>query len=164
MNILVQKITDRSLMDRACSFTVNREVHPNPAKLYLAEHSPIRTQLFWVEMLDIPTFASVHFVRHKIGTEHFVKSNREDRPGFTGTDGGRLHPVNHAMILNAHSLINMARKRLCRRSHATTRDIMKLICLEIREVDPDLYPCLVPECLYRGKCHEMKPCGRIGEE
>jgi len=162
VNVTVTRITVKYLADKACSFTANREVHPDLGKLYKAEHSPIRTQMFWVEMTGIPTFCSVHLVRHKFGVEHFVKSNREDLPGFTG-DGGRMQPVNHAMLLNAQALINMARKRLCRKTHAITRDIMKLICLGVLEVDPDLYPCLVPECEYRGKCHEMKPCGRMGE-
>lgn len=162
MKVEVTKITSTDLMDRAASFTVNKEVHPNPKRMYLSEHSPIRTQMFWVEMTDIPTFVSVHLVRHKFGVEHFVKSNREDRPGHTG-DLGRMQPVNHAMFLNAQALIAMARKRLCRKTHAITRDVMKAICVGVAEVDPDLYPCLISECDYRGGvCHEFVPCVGTG--
>ena len=80
MRITVTKLTDKSLVDRACSFTAGSSVEVKSLyKMYKSEHSPIRTQMFWIEMEDIPTFVSVHLVRHKIGVEHFVKSNRLDR-------------------------------------------------------------------------------------
>jgi hypothetical protein len=123
----------------------------------LSEHSPIRTQIFWIEMYDIPTFVSVHFVRHKHGIEHFVKSNRDDRSSYTG-DLGRNQPVNHAALCNAQSLINMARKRLCKKSHPETQKLMQLIVDKIKEVDPLLFPFLIPDCKYRGKCCEITPC------
>lgn len=163
MEINIQKITDFSLMDRACQFTYAKDLAKepgtvNPFKLYKSEHSPIRTQMFWIEMIDIPTFVSVHFVRHKIGVEHFVKSNREDRPGYSG-DNGRNQPVNHAMFCNAQSLIFMARRRLCFSAHIDTVRVMHLIRRKIKAIDPWLYPHLVPECHYRmGYCPEIKPC------
>ena len=43
-----------------------------------AEHSPIRTLMFTIR-LTIPYFVSVHLVRHKIGIEHYVQSQRNDR-------------------------------------------------------------------------------------
>jgi hypothetical protein len=161
MQIKITKLTDKDLLDKACSFTVNKEVHPSLYKMYLSEHSPVRTQMFWIEMYDIYTFCSVHFVRHKFGVEHFVKSNREDRPGYT-QDLGRKTLVNHAMLLNAQSLINMARKRLCYKSHDETRLIMETIKDEMKKIDTDLALCMLPDCLYRGKvCHEFKPCGKM---
>lgn len=159
----IEKITDTKLMDRACQFTIDTKIDTkprgvNPSSLYRCEHSPIRTQMFWIEMINIPTFVSVHFVRHKIGVEHYVKSNREDRPGFTG-DIGRNQPVNHAMFCNAQSLIHMARRRLCFSAHIETVKLMYLIRRRIKDIDPWLYPYLVPECHYRnGYCPEIKPC------
>lgn len=163
MQVKVTKLTSKDLLDKACSFTVNKEVHPSLAKMYDAEHSVIRTQLFCIELFDIATFVSVHLVRHNVGITHYVKSNREDRIGYTG-DTGRNHPVNHMMILNAQSLINMARKRLCGKAHKETRDVMQAIVNGIEVVDPDLWQFLVPECVYRGRCHELKPCknGEVG--
>jgi hypothetical protein len=157
VKIKVVKLVGKEIFDRACSFTVGKSVSPNMAKFYLSEHSPIRTQLFWIEMLDIPTFVSVHFVRHKIGVEHFCKSNREDRPGYTG-DSGRNHPMNHAMLINAQALINMARKRLCGKAHAKTRTVMGMIAAQVGMEDYELMSAMVPECQYRGRCLEMKPC------
>lgn len=43
-----------------------------------AGHSPIRTLMFTVRM-EIPYYVSVHFVRHKVGVEHYVRSQRNDR-------------------------------------------------------------------------------------
>ena len=76
MRIEVDKVTTESLMKRACRMTIRGESNVSLEKMYRCEHSPIRTQLFWIEMYDIPTFVSVHLVRHKYGVEHFVCSNR----------------------------------------------------------------------------------------
>jgi len=114
-----------------------------------------------VEMLDIPTFVSVHFRTHSLGITHFVKSNREDRASCSG-DIGRMQPVNHGMILNAQSLINLSRKRLCFKSHELTKGVMEEIRHEVMVVDSALAEYMVPECVYRGRCLEKKPCGLMG--
>ena len=161
MRIEVDKVTTESLMKRACRMTIRGESNVSLEKMYRCEHSPIRTQLFWIEMYDIPTFVSVHLVRHKYGVEHFVCSNRDDRGGDSHCD--RDTPVNHGMLLNAQALINMARKRLCSKAHPKTIEVMQAICKAVNEVDPVLVHYLVPECDYRGGiCYEMKPCGRCG--
>jgi thymidylate synthase ThyX len=65
------------------------------------------------------------------------------------------------MLVNAQTLINMARKRLCSKAHKETMDTMMAIKDEIAWVDPDLAKFLVPECEYRGNfCHEPRSCGR----
>jgi len=159
MTITVEKLTDETLLRRACAVTMGAE--SSRAKLgsfYNCEHSPIRTQLFWVEMKGIPSFVSVHLVRHKIGVEHFVKSLRDDRCGKGGET--RESPVNHAMLINAAALIQMARKRLCVQAHAQTREVMRGIRDALATADPALVSFLIPECEYRGNvCHELKPCG-----
>ena len=156
--IFVTKITDSTLMQKACAYTINAESKMTLDKMYRCEHSPMRTQIFVVEMVNIPTFVSVHFVRHKHGVEHYVKSNREDRPGYTG-DTGRNHPVNHMMFCNAQALVNMARKRLCLKASKDTVKVMQKIKKEMEREDNELSLYMVPECEYRGGCHELKPCG-----
>lgn len=158
MKVIASKLTGVDLLRDACGFTINSDSSMTLDKIYRCEHSPIRTQIFKVEMYDIPTFVSVHLVRHKIGVEHFVKSNREDRPGYSG-DTGRNHPVNHMMLINAQSLIQMARKRSCRQAHPQTQVVMRMITNAIFEVDPDLAGYMVPECLYRNGCYELRSCG-----
>ena len=114
--------------------------------------------MFVVEMQDIPTFVSVHFVRHKIGVEHYVRTNRVDRGG--DDTANRLTPVAHLMVCNAQALINMARKRLCGKASLETQEVMHLIWHGVNDVDPELASCMVPDCEYRGGCHEFSPCGR----
>lgn len=163
MNITVTKITDKALLDLACSYTANKKVSvKNMKAFYLSEHSPIRTQLFLIEMKDIPTFVSVHLVRHNIGVLHFVKSNRTDRGGDSNAD--RNTPVNHMMIANAQALINMARKRLCSKASTETQEIMETIARKVYEVDVDLALCMLPECEYRGGCTEMSSCGYMARK
>ena len=158
MNIKVTKITDKSLADLACSYTTGNEVNVRDMhKLYMSEHSPIRTQMFVVEMQDIPTFVSVHLVRHKIGVEHFVRSNRPDRGGDGTAD--RNTPVNHMMLINAQALITMARKRLCFKASKETRDVMLKILDGVWGVDKELSDCMMPDCEYRNGCHEFSSCG-----
>lgn len=159
MEIKVTKLTDISLMQKACSYTINKESKMSLDKIYKCMHSPLRTQEFFVEMINIPTFVSVHLVRHNIGITHYVKSNREDRPGYTG-DLGREQPVSHAFIANAEALINMSHKRLCTTTHAKTKLVMENIKYEVEKVDPDLAKYMVPQCYFRGGiCPELKCCG-----
>jgi hypothetical protein len=160
VKVTVTKLTDESLVKRACESTMHgAESKVTLDQIYRCQHSPIRTQIFWVEMVDIPSFVSTHLVRHKIGVEHFVMSNRVDRGG-TGSET-RNTPVNHSMLINAEALINMARKRLCLKASDETREVFDLVCSEVLEVDPALCKYLVPECEYRGgRCFELKPCGK----
>lgn len=162
MRISVEKLTNVDLARRACQFTTHSHADSmiSLGKLYRCEHSPMRTQMFWVEMKGIPNFVSVHFVRHKIGVEHYVQTMRNDRGA--GEVANRLTPTNHAMFINAAALVSMARKRLCTKAHTETRAVMDAIRAEVAEVDRDLADYMVPECVYRGNvCHELKPCGRL---
>ena len=156
MRVIVMKLTDVDLAKRACEFTLHRGALStvNLKRLYASEHSPIRTQLYWIEMKNIPAFVSTHLVRHKVGVEHFVQTHRVDR----GAEelANRETPVHHAMLINAQALINMARKRLCANASPETRLLMETIK---NQVEPELAPYLVPDCDYRGGCYEFKCCG-----
>lgn len=128
-------------------------------KLINSEHSPLRTLMFTIEMKDIPYCNSVHFVRHKFGVEHYVKSQRSNPNRETERQDA---PVNHIMDINAQALIFMARKRLCFKADETTRRIMSMIVEKIIEICPEFNKFLVPECVYRGGyCHEFKTCGKM---
>ena len=159
MKISASKLTTPDLARLACKYTMHS--HADSAatldRLYAMEHSPIRTQIFAVEMQGIPIFVSVHFVRHKVGVEHYIQTMRVDR----GADevANRLTPTNHLMIANAQALINMARKRLCHKASQETRAVMEKIRTAIGGVDPSLGSVMVPECYYRGFiCHERTMC------
>jgi hypothetical protein len=125
-------------------------------------HSPLRAYTIWLELIDIPSFVSTHLVRHSVGITHFVASNRSDRSGAEGTEVNRLTPINHAMVLNAQSLLAISRKRLCGAASYETIGVWLQVEKEIRSLDPILADYMVPECLYRGGiCHEPKEaaCG-----
>lgn len=165
MNINIIKLTDDSLMRTACEFTMHKKnSNMTLDKIYKCQHSPIRTQIFCIKLIDVPTFVSVHFVRHNIGVTHFVMSNRDDRGGDGDNNVNRLTPVNHMMIINAEAIINLSRKRLCYQAHEETRKWMEGIKQHMIYVDQTLAKYMVPECIYRGgKCHELRSCGHLKE-
>jgi len=158
MKVEVTQITNIDLARKACKFTTDEESTIKYSTLCKNEHSPLRTIMYWVEMYDIPTFVSVHFVRHKVGVEHFVKSNREDRSN-NETVPDRNTLVNHAMLINAQSLINMAQVRLCHKASFETRQLMEMI---VSKMENPICNYLIPKCDYRnGICGEVNSCGRL---
>ena len=91
------------------------------------EHSPIRTLMFTIKM-DIPYWVSVHYVRHKYGVEHYVKSQRNDRQNEYDRNAARQDEiVTHIMDVNASELMQMARMRLCSQAAFETQMVMKMI-------------------------------------
>ncbi len=159
MEIYVEQMTMNEEARNACGYTIDSVSRIELGKLAMCEHSPLRAVKFAVYMDDIPSFVSVHFVRHKIGVEHYVKSMRPDRCGNEDpTQTHRLTPINHLMHINAHALIHMARKRLCMNASPETRAVMK----EIKKQCPEwLSEWMVPDCVYRGGCFELKTCGKM---
>lgn len=161
MKIIIEDVTNERLMRRACDMTRKPGMKPSEIKrdkLLRCEHSPVRLIQYWIELIAIPTFVSVHLVRHKIGVEHFVESNRDDRGGAGDTEVNRLTPVNHGMYINAQSLETMSRKRLCYNSHRSTVAIWTRLRKAMKKICPDTANHMVPECVYRGFCPELKMC------
>lgn len=130
-------------------------------KLVEAEHSPARELWFGIKM-TIPYWVSVHFVRHHIGVNHYVMTQRNDRQSnYDRNKAPQGQFVNHIMSVNAQELIFMAHKRLCSQASVETRRVMQMIRDEVIKVAPYMKDVLVPLCEYRnGKCTEMYPCGR----
>lgn len=129
-------------------------------KLLLSEHSPIRKlKLSW-KWVDLKYWVSVHLVRHKIGIEHFVSTQRTDRTGLDRNELPQGSFVNHECEADAQALINISRKRLCNCASLETRQAWQLVKDKVSEVEPELSKCMVRECVYRnGLCPEMFPCG-----
>lgn len=129
-------------------------------KILEAGHSPIRELWFGIKM-QIPYYVSVHFVRHHIGVNHYVQTQRNDRQGnYDRTKATQDTMVSHVMSINAQELIFMSHKRLCSQASAETRAVMKEICKQVEELFPEFIGLLVPECVYRGyTCAEFYPCG-----
>ena len=139
----------------------NKEVTTEwKTKIIQSEHSPLRELWFGFRM-EIPYWVSVHFVRHHIGVNHYVQTQRDDRTNETVSRAekpqGEL--VSHVMSVNVQELVQMAHKRLCKQASEETRQVMRQLCDLAVSVCPELKNVLVPLCAYRnGKCTEFFPC------
>lgn len=135
-------------------------------KLIMAEHSPIRRIKFYWRWVDLFYWVSVHFVRHKIGIEHWVSTQRTDRTNVNRNEKSQNAPVTHACEADAQAMINISRKRLCNCASSETRQAWQEVKNEIAKVEPELASCMVKECVYRGFCPEKISggCGYVKTE
>lgn len=128
-------------------------------KILIAEHSPIRMIKFYWRWKDLKSWVSVHIVRHKIGIEHWVSTQRTDRTGINRDELPQGSFVNHACECDAQALINISRKRLCNCASKETREAWQAVKDKVAKCEPELASCMVRECIYRGFCPEMYGCG-----
>jgi hypothetical protein len=158
------KGTWREVADSA-NTTINKEIgtkEPSSAwkrKMLLCEHSPIRQLYIKCKWYDLKYWISVHFVRHKIGIEHWVRTQREDRTGIGRDELSQSNLVEHEFLADAQAVINISRKRLCNQASKETKEAWQKVLESIKEVQPELYSVCVPDCIYRGWCYEYKSCG-----
>lgn len=126
-----------------------------------ARHSPIRRLRFSFLIEDLPSWVSVHLVRH-IHAQPYVKSQRNDRQkDYDRTKAPQDAPVSMIWDMNAEELMAIANKRLCAQASAETQAVVWQMCQQVVAFCPEFEGVLVPMCEYHnGKCHEMKPCGR----
>lgn len=161
MNIKVTKLTDSRETQLACSYTANKAVKPSLRKLYLSRHSPCYTQIFRIELRDIPLEVRDHLVRHHVGViVQCWQTHRDDRSGENADEVTYNTLTSGYILLDAVALINIAGQRLCYKAHRKTREVMLEIKEQVKAVDPDLYDCLLPACANRGmQCFEFSGCG-----
>lgn len=141
--------------------------YPSPKwkkRILLAEHSPIRLIRATWRWKGLKYWVSVHMTRHKVGIEHWVSTQRSDRTGIERDKLPQDQPVNHMCEADAQALINISRKRLCQQAAKETREAWREVRDAVREVDPVLASVMVPECVYRGFCPELRPCGYADTE
>lgn len=167
VEILKYPTADDWMWTKICTLnTVNKTSTKMPTeewkkKLIQSEHSPIRELWFGVRM-QIPYCVSVHFVRHHIGVNHYVSTQRDDRTDadIPRTEKPQGAMVSHIMSINAAELVNVAHTRLCFQAEKDTREVIKEICRQVSEMFPEFKSVLVPKCYYRGGlCTEFNPCG-----
>ncbi len=133
------------------------------AKMLLAEHSPIRLVEYDISFEDIKQWVTVHLVRHWLGFIPFVHSQREDRRKLDvprdELPQGALNDMD--VSVNAQSMINVSRKRLCQKASPETRDAWQKVVDAVGKIDPIMAEKCVPNCVYRGFCPEMESCGFV---
>lgn len=158
--------TDADLVFRAANLTQNFKYNRPTAnflrKMLKAEHSPIRMLQYWVSM-RVPQWVTTHLDRHHIGVQPYQGTSR---PDLLGLDPYAQRPSQDAivpfgMLLNAQAVINISRKRLCNKTHPTTKMYWKEVVRQVENLTPEFKTpttLLVPECVYRGFCPEMQSC------
>ena len=145
--------------------TINKEAgekEPSSSwkrRMLLCEHSPIRQLFIKCKWYELKSWVSVHFVRHKFGIEHWVRTQRSDRTGTNRDDLPQGNFVEHEFMATTQAMINISRKRLCNQASKETRDAWQEVLNSIKDDEPELYSACVPDCIYRGWCYEFKSCG-----
>lgn len=163
-DFLGSKGTWREVADSA-NTTINKEAgikEPSSQwkrRMLLCEHSPIRQILIKCKWYELKSWISVHFVRHKFGIEHWVRTQRTDRTNVNRDELPQGNFVEHEFEANAQAIISISRKRLCNQASKETREAWKAVLESIKEDQPELYSVCVPDCIYRGWCYEYKSCG-----
>jgi hypothetical protein len=158
-------VDEWSKVKRSARTTISREgegTYPSDSwkkQILLAEHSPIRKIKFSWKWTNLKSWVSVHFVRHWLGILHWVTTQRVDRTGVDRDKSPQDTPVEHECEANAQALINISRRRLCSQASPETRKAWLEVKAEVDKNDPILASVMVKECIYRGFCPELYPCG-----
>lgn len=129
-----------------------------------ARHSPIRYLVYSYYIHDIPTWVATHLVRHHVGIQPYVKSQRNDRQHDYDRNAARQDaPVDMIIDVNAEALQTLANKRLCNKAARETQEVVREMCRLAVEHTPELLSVLVPECVrHGGVCYEMQSCKEDG--
>ena len=161
---------------------LNKEPSDNWRKMVImAEHSPIKLVEYLISFKDLRQWVGVYLLRH----EHmlsFIHSQRVDRREDIDSLTERVmstieedvksdesfnkrdylfqgEPNDKDFVVNAQTLINISRKRLCHCASKETREAWVAVKEAIKEFDPIMASFMVPNCIYRGRCPEMNTCG-----
>ena len=126
-------------------------------KMFLSEHSPIRSLAYVWEWVGLPYWVSVHFTRHKIGIEHWVRSQRNDRQkSYDRNSAPQNALVAHGCTANAQAIINISKVRLCTQASTETAKAWMMLIQQLSMYEPELINLCVPSCVYRnGICPEV---------
>ena len=127
-------------------------------RILMAEHSPIRSLIYCFKITNLKSWVATHFVRHHVGVEKWVRTQRTDRTGINRDEIPQGAEVEMEIEANTQALINMARKRLCNQASKETREVMQEIKKEVSKRDESLSRVMVRECIYRGFCPEIQSC------
>jgi hypothetical protein len=149
----------------SCRSTVGKnDLDKEPSEAFkrnilYAEHSNIRFLNFHWRWTDLPSWVSVHMVRHSIGINHFVTTQRTDRTGINRDTLPQGSLVTHEVVCNVQAIINISRLRMCKQASKETIEAWEMVVKEIDKVEPLISNMCVPKCVAYGFCPEMKPCG-----
>lgn len=165
MNVELKDIkgTWEDVVNRARTTVHKEELNKEPSdtfkrKILRAEHSPIRSLIYCFKITNVRSWVVTHFVRHHVGVEKWVRTQRSDRTGVNRDELPQGEEIEMEIEANAQALINMSRKRLCNQASPETREVMEAMKEEVSKKDKFMAEVMVKECVYRGYCPEMKSC------
>jgi len=126
-------------------------------RMLLSEHSTIRSLVCQWEWVDLPSWASVHITRHKIGIEHYVQTQRNDRQNeYDRRKAPQDSPVIHKCIANAQAIINVSKVRLCAQASKETGLAWRIFLQQLSLCSKEIAGLCVSSCVYRnGICPEV---------
>ena len=146
--------------------SIDKEPSKNwKASVLLAEHSPIKLVEYLISFKDLRQWVGVHLLRHGFMLP-FIHSQREDRRKLD-CDRDELPqgtPNDQDFVVNAQTLKNISRKRLCTCASKETRESWQMVKDEIRKFDRVMADKMVRNCVYCGFCPELKCCGFVNTE
>jgi len=149
----------------AAMTTIGKDAGATPSsewkrKMLLCEHSPIRKLIVKWKWSSLLWWVQTHFTRHHIGVEWHVSTSRTDRTGIDRTEeGSQSNLISVEGEGNAQAIINISRRRLCRKASPETRIAWIDFLIRLRTEEPELESVCVPDCIYRGYCYEYESCG-----
>jgi len=173
VKVSIERITNWNQVYKEALATENKIPKPNAVisdswkiPILLAEHSPIRTLEYRIEWIGIKYWVAMELRTHQIGVWHpedlvFISTQRDDRTADTIPRDKKTQDALVKMVtrLNAQSIINISRKRLCSKATIEAQEAWREALKILKELDPALAEVCVQECLYRGFCPERKTCG-----
>lgn len=187
INLNVEVISGWSIALDAARRTVGKApLRKEPSRDFkirslFAEHSQIKLVTYLISFKDLRQWVGVHLLRHR-DVLPFIHSQRVDRredieviteqylsivsedlknsPEFNRRDYlPQGAPNDQDFYVNAQTLINISRKRLCHCASKETRQAWEAVREALKDLDPEVASAMVPNCIYRGRCPEVKTCG-----
>lgn len=168
MKVTVTQDTPWSRALDAARRTIGKEpLHKEPsdnwkAEMLLSEHSPIKLVEYAIHFQGLRQWVGVHLLRHEHALP-FIHSQREDRRKLNCSrdELPQGSENDQDFIVNAQTLINISRKRLCFRASKETREAWKAVKAEVAKQDRVMADKMVKNCVYSGFCRELKCCGFV---
>lgn len=150
----------------------------------MAEHGHIKVVQYKITIKDLAQWIGVHFLRHAYTLPYIctqrndlnesveemvnrivgelLKMIQEEEPGYNPRN---LLPQgtrnDHMFWMNAQTIINISKRRMCSTASKETREVWRMILAELAKVDPVIAWFCVPMCVYRGFCPERECCGYV---
>lgn len=128
-------------------------------KILISEHDPIRDIIIKFRWQDIFYWVAMHYKTHIWRSR--TDSQRNDRQErYDRNKAPQDTPVDFIGDPNTQHLIDTSRKRLCFQAAKETREYWEDLKVTVRDVgEEEISDVMVPNCVYRCGCPEMRTCG-----